>query len=75
MKIVHCPTEIAGQMGTLCNELRKKGMMQQGLTGFTAILTMIIPMLLILIYLSLKMLYQTLSQMQMFSIFIMGIHF
>ncbi|MGX1193727.1 hypothetical protein [Metabacillus sp. SLBN-84] len=34
MKIVHCPTEIAGQMGTLCNELRKKGYETAGFNWF-----------------------------------------
>ncbi|MCR2822856.1 glycosyltransferase family 4 protein [Lederbergia panacisoli] len=34
MKIVHAPTEIAGQMGILCNELRKKGHNVSGYNWF-----------------------------------------
>lgn len=34
MKIIHCPTEIAGQMGTLCNELKKKGYDASGFNWF-----------------------------------------
>ena len=34
MKIVHAPTEIAGQMGILCKELRKKGHIVSGYNCF-----------------------------------------
>ncbi|ETI67132.1 glycosyltransferase family 4 protein [Neobacillus vireti] len=34
MKIVHAPTEIAGQMGIICKELRKKGHFAAGYNGF-----------------------------------------
>ncbi|MFO1445000.1 glycosyltransferase family 4 protein [Bacillus sp. Bva_UNVM-123] len=34
MKIVHAPTEIAGQMGIICKELRKKGHHAAGYNGF-----------------------------------------
>ena len=34
MKIVHAPTEIGGQMGILCKELRKKGYLAAGYNHF-----------------------------------------
>ncbi|MCC3355669.1 glycosyltransferase family protein [Bacillus sp. REN16] len=34
MKIVHAPTEIAGQMGIICKEIRKQGHHAAGFNGF-----------------------------------------